>query len=138
MVDLITEINRFPPFRLFPVTVINRPPYRRGGNRLRWRLLAGEDATIDLFRLEQQTPRTNDRRTAAQPPPYRGHWWVPGCPEHEGRGRLQSLAVSLRMETPALFAFTREMKNGGRLKSSRHRIRETMCSCCCDNRNQKR
>lgn len=56
MVDLITEINRFPPFRLFPVTEINRPPYRRGGNRLRWRLWAGEVAMIDVFRLEQQTP----------------------------------------------------------------------------------
>ena len=30
MVDVITEINRFPPFRLFPVTEINRPPYKRG------------------------------------------------------------------------------------------------------------
>ena len=56
MVDLITEINRFPPFRLFPVTEINRPPYRRGGNRLRRRLLAGEVSMIDLFSLEQQTP----------------------------------------------------------------------------------
>ena len=30
MVDVITEINRFPPFRLFPVTENNRPPYKRG------------------------------------------------------------------------------------------------------------
>ena len=62
MVDLITEINRFPPFRLIPVTEINRPPYRRGGNRLRLRLWAGEVAMIDLFSLEQQTQPIPDAR----------------------------------------------------------------------------
>ena len=43
MAGLITEINRFPPFRLFSVTEINRPPYRRGGNRLRLPVIGGGD-----------------------------------------------------------------------------------------------
>ncbi len=30
MACLITEINRFPPFRLFSVTEIILPPYMRG------------------------------------------------------------------------------------------------------------
>ena len=41
MVDLITEINRFPPFRLFTVTEINLLPYEGGGYRLQRWLLVG-------------------------------------------------------------------------------------------------
>jgi hypothetical protein len=57
----LTEISRFRLFWLFSVTEINRSPYRGVG--FRW--LFPVIAMNDLFGLEQQPQRTNDRPEAA-------------------------------------------------------------------------
>ena len=81
-------------------------------------MIPGMVAMIDLFRLEQQTPTPS--RNA-----YTG-------------GPVQSLALRNWKPVGTVFAHTREMKNGGRLECLAARHWETGCSCCCDNRNQKR
>ena len=61
MAELNNRSSPFPPFSVNSVTEVLLPPYM--GEKVRG--FSGEVAMPDLFGLEQQTPRKNDRPEAA-------------------------------------------------------------------------